>query len=115
MEFKWLVSGSDQTTTETTNISHKDKLLPFNNDKLFFVIIYPNNQIPAIVRVYDNDEFDLLNIDDKNAIFNSYLENVNVEKSTETKITEEPVNNVSIFKMEDDENIQKHLKVLSKE
>jgi len=115
MEFKWSVFNANKKVIETTTVSQKDKLLPFDNDKLYFVIIYPNNQIPALVRVYDSDEFDLLNIDDKNAIYNSYLENVNVEKSTETKTVEKIVNNASILKMEEDENVQKYLKILSNE
>ena len=108
-------SGNSSEITEITNISHENKIIPFNKDELYFVIIYPNNQIPALVRVYDNNEFNLLNIDDKNAIYNSYFENVNIEKSSETKIVQKPINNVSILKMEEDTNIQNCLRILSKE
>lgn len=111
------VQGSDNSSeiAEITTISHENKIIPFNKDELYFVIIYPNNQIPALVRFYDNNEFNLLNIDDKNAIYNSYFENVNIEKSSETKIVQKPINNVSILKMEEDASIQNCLRILSKE
>lgn len=108
-------SDNSSEITEITTISHENKIIPFNKDELYFVIIYPNNQIPALVRVYDNNEFNLLNIDDKNAIYNSYFENVNIEKAFETKIVQKPINNVSILKMEEDANIQNCLRILSKE
>ena len=108
-------SDNSSEIAEITTISHENKIIPFNKDELYFVIIYPNNQIPALVRVYDNNEFNLLNIDDKNAIYNSYFENVNIEKSSETKIVQKPINNVSILKMEEDTNIQNCLRILSKE
>jgi len=96
-------------------INQKDANIPLDKDELYFVIIYPNNQIPAMIRVYDKNDFNLLNIDDKKAIYNSYFENVNVEKTIETQILEKLVKNVSILKMEEDENIQSYLRMLSNE
>lgn len=60
------------------SVSNKDKIIPKSN-KIYMVVIYPNNHIPALIRVYDNDAFDIFDIEDTSAIYNSYIEPIDVD------------------------------------
>ena len=54
------------------------------NEERYVVVIFPNIIMPPLIRVYNNLNFDIVNIDDIDCIYNSYSRKINV--STETQI-----------------------------
>ena len=114
---------TDKETDEhyTNNIEVADNNLKFsldNIEKAYIVVIYPNNKLLPMVRVYTNTEYadiDLFNIDDNTCTFNSYYSKINVEKKETKNVTENKLENLNFIKFDNDTDISKARSVLSQE
>lgn len=132
--FKLIVSGGEQLQisssvnathyvsnlkgyiTEEYDISSVDFKMKNNKEELYLIVIYPNNFLPPLVRIkeyYDTNE--ILDIEDENALYNSYYSNINSSfKKTTVELTDK-ITNVPWLKFEDNPALKSQLSALSEE